>query len=68
MARRGALACVPARPEHPLNWPTAPDDQVPRIIGEEFVLNHPVELERGVMMPVQIYPIFESADPRPQPD
>jgi acetyl-CoA C-acetyltransferase len=47
--------------EHPLIWPTAPDDQTPRIIGEDFVLNHPLELERGVMMPVQIYPIFESA-------
>jgi acetyl-CoA C-acetyltransferase len=47
--------------EHSLKWPAAPDDQVPRIIGEEFVLNHPLELERGVMMPVQIYPIFESA-------
>ena len=47
--------------DHPLNWPTAPEDQMPRIIGEDFVLNHPLELERGVMMPVQIYPIFESA-------
>ena len=47
--------------EHPLHWPSAPDGQTPRLIGEDFVLNHPLELERGVMMPVQIYPIFESA-------
>jgi len=34
---------------------------VPRTIGDDLVLNHPAELERGVMMPVQIYPMFESA-------
>lgn len=44
-----------------LNWPTAPDGHVPRTIGEDLTLNHPYELERGVMMPVQIYPIFETA-------
>jgi acetyl-CoA C-acetyltransferase len=44
-----------------LRWPSAPEGQVPRIIGDDLVLNHPSELERGVMMPVQIYPIFESA-------
>ena len=44
-----------------LAWPKAPNGQVPRIIGDDFVLNHPRELERGVMMPVQIYPIFETA-------
>ncbi|HEY7625567.1 MAG TPA: hypothetical protein VH761_00810, partial [Ilumatobacteraceae bacterium] len=44
-----------------IDWPTAPDTQVPRSIGEDLTLNHPYELERGVMMPVQIYPIFETA-------
>ncbi|MEY2552228.1 MAG: acetyl-CoA C-acetyltransferase [Ilumatobacteraceae bacterium] len=44
-----------------LNWPTAPEGQAPLIIGDDLALNHPVELERNVMMPVQIYPIFESA-------
>jgi acetyl-CoA C-acetyltransferase len=44
-----------------LQWPTAPAGQTPRVIGDDFVLNHPAELERGVMMPVQIYPIFETA-------
>jgi acetyl-CoA C-acetyltransferase len=47
--------------EHELNWPTAPEGQVPRIIGDDLVLNHPAELERGLMMPVQIYPMFETA-------
>lgn len=44
-----------------LTWPRAPEDRVPRTIGEDLTLNHPAELERGVMMPVQIYPIFETA-------
>ena len=44
-----------------LQWPTAPPDQVPRVLGDELALNHPAELDRGVMMPVQIYPIFETA-------
>lgn len=47
--------------DHELNWPSAPEGQSPRIVGDELVLNHPAELERGLMMPVQIYPIFESA-------
>jgi acetyl-CoA C-acetyltransferase len=47
--------------EQTLHWPTAPEGQAPRIIGDDLALNHPSELERGVMMPVQIYPIFESA-------
>jgi acetyl-CoA C-acetyltransferase len=44
-----------------LQWPTAPEGQTPRIIGDHFALNHPVELHRGLIMPVQIYPIFETA-------
>ncbi|HEY4607609.1 MAG TPA: hypothetical protein VIH06_00340, partial [Ilumatobacteraceae bacterium] len=47
--------------EHELNWPSAPEGQVPRTIGNDLVLNHPAELERGLMMPVQIYPMFETA-------
>ena len=47
--------------ERSLEWPTAPEGRTPRIIGDDLVLNHPTELARGVMMPVQIYPIFESA-------
>lgn len=44
-----------------LTWPRAPEGHQPRTIGEDLTLNHPAELERGVMMPVQIYPIFETA-------
>ncbi|MGZ4806040.1 MAG: acetyl-CoA acetyltransferase [Ilumatobacteraceae bacterium] len=47
--------------EVPLHWPTAPEGQSPRVVGDDFALNHPTELDRGVMLPVQIYPIFESA-------
>ncbi|MDP9464889.1 MAG: acetyl-CoA acetyltransferase, partial [Actinomycetota bacterium] len=44
-----------------LQWPTAPEGQTPRIIGDGLALNHPVELDRGLVRPVQIYPIFETA-------
>ncbi len=44
-----------------LAWPTAPDGQLPRLIGHDLDLNHPSEAERGLVMPVQFYPIFESA-------
>ena len=49
------------RAEIALRWPTAPDGQTPRIVGDDIALNHPTELERGVMLPVQIYPMFETA-------
>ncbi len=44
-----------------LDWPKAADDDVPRRIGGELDMNHPVEIERGIVHPVQIYPMFESA-------
>jgi acetyl-CoA C-acetyltransferase len=44
-----------------LDWPTAPDDEPPVMIGEDLVMTHPAEAERGVYMPVQIYPMFETA-------
>jgi acetyl-CoA C-acetyltransferase len=49
------------RADVPLHWPTAPDGQTPRLVGDDIELNHPTELERGVMLPVQIYPMFETA-------
>jgi acetyl-CoA C-acetyltransferase len=58
-ARRTRVRARKAEVE--LRWPTAPEGHSPRIFGEDLVMNHPSELERGVMMPVQIYPIFESA-------
>ena len=44
-----------------LDWPKAPDDEPPVMIGEDLVMTHPAEAERGVYMPVQIYPMFETA-------
>ena len=44
-----------------LDWPKAPDDQPPVMLGEELDMTHPAEAERGVYLPVQIYPMFETA-------
>src|SRR4051812_13366213 len=44
------------------NW-TQQDESVPEadVIGEEFTMTHPAEMNRGIIMPVQVYPIFEQA-------
>lgn len=44
-----------------LDWPKADDDDLPTIIGEPLDMNHPHERELGLMAPVQIYPMFETA-------
>jgi acetyl-CoA C-acetyltransferase len=44
-----------------LEWPTAPEGAVPRQIGEDLQMNHPTEIARGIVMPVQVYPMFETA-------
>ncbi len=44
-----------------LMWPKAPADAYPRVLGEDLEMNHPVERERGLIMPVQVYPMFETA-------
>ena len=44
-----------------LDWAKAADDDVPRIIGKKLEMNLPAEVERGLVMPVQIYPMFETA-------
>ncbi|MEO8163628.1 MAG: hypothetical protein ABI590_07585, partial [Ilumatobacteraceae bacterium] len=33
----------------------------PELIGEDLALNHEIELERKIVMPIQIYPMFETA-------
>lgn len=45
-----------------LAWP-AGDDKVlaPELAGEDLALNHEIELEHKIMLPVQIYPMFETA-------
>ena len=44
------------------DW-TLQDESVPEaeVFGEPFDMIHPAELARGVVMPVQVYPIFEQA-------
>lgn len=44
-----------------LDWRKAPDDQVARLLGEDLDMTHPDERARGLMMPVQVYPMFETA-------
>ncbi len=44
-----------------LNWPKAEPGDEPRIIGEDLQMNSEVETARGIWMPVQMYPMFETA-------
>lgn len=45
-----------------LPWAHVPEDVAPdRIIGTEIVMSHPDEIARGLVMPVQFYPMFETA-------
>jgi acetyl-CoA C-acetyltransferase len=45
-----------------LDWDKQPDEMTPtRLIGSEMRMSHPYEQERGVVMPVQVYPMFETA-------
>lgn len=45
-----------------LPWPAVDEDVAPdEILGEDLVMNHAEERERGIVMPVQIYPMFETA-------
>jgi acetyl-CoA C-acetyltransferase len=45
-----------------LAWPTLDSSiSTPELIGEDLAMNHEIELERKIMMPIQIYPMFETA-------
>ena len=44
-----------------LQWPKAPADSIPRLLGEELVMNHPSEIAQEIVQPVQVYPMFETA-------
>ncbi len=44
-----------------LDWPKAPEDQPPTMFGGDLDMTHPAEAERGVYLPVQLYPMFETA-------
>lgn len=55
---RTATKAAGAKPE----WTREPDDAEPdELFGAPLDMAHPLEVERGVLMPVQVYPIFESA-------
>ena len=42
-------------------WPVAPEDKPPVTIGEDFEMTHQAETAKGVYMPVQVYPMFDTA-------
>jgi acetyl-CoA C-acetyltransferase len=45
-----------------LAWTSQGDDVAPtELLGDQTPLAHPDEIARGIFMPVQLYPIFESA-------
>jgi acetyl-CoA C-acetyltransferase len=44
-----------------LDWPKAPDGLEPVSIGTELTMNLQAEIDRGIYMPVQVYPMFETA-------
>jgi acetyl-CoA C-acetyltransferase len=44
-----------------LDWPKADEHDVPTTIGKPLDMNHPHERELGIVMPVQVYPMFETA-------
>ncbi len=44
-----------------LQWPKAPEGQLPRVLGRDLDMSHPTERAHGIFMPVQVYPLFETA-------
>jgi acetyl-CoA C-acetyltransferase len=44
-----------------LEWSRAPEDRPPTTIGSEFTMNLQAELDLGIVQPVQVYPMFETA-------
>jgi acetyl-CoA C-acetyltransferase len=44
-----------------LDWARAPEGEQPVMLGTDLDMTHPGEAERGVYLPVQIYPLFETA-------
>ncbi len=45
-----------------LGWTAQPDDAAPtERFGDDTPLAHPDEIARGIFLPVQLYPLFESA-------
>ena len=44
-----------------VDWEKAPETATPVTIGDELDMTHPAEAARGIYLPVQVYPLFESA-------
>jgi acetyl-CoA C-acetyltransferase len=45
-----------------LPWPAVPEDVAPTVtLGKDVPMSHPDEVARGLFMPVQVYPMFETA-------
>ena len=44
-----------------LDWPKSPPGDEPTIIGDDLEMNLQAEIDLGIYLPVQIYPMFESA-------
>ncbi|MEX2627033.1 MAG: acetyl-CoA acetyltransferase [Ilumatobacteraceae bacterium] len=49
------------RSDTTLDWPKAPADAEPDVIGHDLDMNLQAEIDRGIYMPVQVYPMFETA-------
>jgi len=45
-----------------LSWPAGgTGDTTPESTGEDLLMNHAIEIDRKIGMPIQIYPMFETA-------
>ena len=44
-----------------VDWLKAPEAVTPLQVGDELDMTHPGEAVRGIRLPVQVYPLFESA-------
>jgi acetyl-CoA C-acetyltransferase len=44
-----------------LPWMEPQDGLAPTAIGEDLVMNHEIELAHKIMLPIEIYPMFETA-------
>jgi acetyl-CoA C-acetyltransferase len=44
-----------------LHWPKSPEGDEPTIVGEDLEMNLQAEIDREIYLPVQIYPMFETA-------
>jgi acetyl-CoA C-acetyltransferase len=61
-AESGRTKSAAKRRGEELDWTRQGDDEVPDWEdGAPFLMAHPVEVERGILMPTQSYPLFENA-------